>query len=271
MKLEGARVLLTGASGGIGRALASELSRRGSQLLLSARNEPALLAMVESLARRGQVAEAVASDLCISAERAYLAQFASEWMGGVNVLVHCAGAMSFGFFDETPASELSRMLSVNFMAPMLLTRELLPDLKLQPEARVVAIGSTLGHIGQPGFAGYCASKAALACFVEAMQRECAESTVSFCYVAPRPTRTKINSDAVIQMNRELGVSFDSPERVAVAVADAIERDAPRTIIGWRESLRVRLNTWLPRLADSDLRARLAAIRRFAERKPELEL
>ena len=147
---------------------------------------------------------------------------------------------------------------------MLLTQELLPLLQEQEDARVINIGSTFGSIGYPGFSAYCASKFGLRGFTEALRRELADTGTRVSYIAPRATRTALNTDTVVAMNDELGTAMDDPSQVANEVLAAIHGSA-RTdkFIGWPEKIFVRINALLPAVVDSSLRKQLPIIRRFA--------
>ena len=105
---------------------------------------------------------------------------------------------------------------------MLLCQGLLPLLRNRPEAAIVNIGSTFGSIGHPGFATYCASKFGLRGFTETLRRELADTEVQVYYVAPRATRTDMNSAAVVQLNEELGNAMDPPDVVKTQPCSRLE-------------------------------------------------
>ena len=159
------------------------------------------------------------------------------------------------------------MLDINLLSPILLCQEMLPLLGKQAVARIINIGSTFGSIGYPGFSAYCASKFGLRGFTEALRRELDGSAVQVSYIAPRATRTELNSDAVVAMNAELGTAMDDPDAVAAAVIRSIvgSRRSDQ-YIGWPEKLFVRINALLPGLVDNSLRKQLPVIRRFATQK-----
>ena len=246
------RVLLTGATGGIGRAFAAELARHGAALLLTGRNDERLGAYVKVLRDRyGVDIEAVPADLGSPADRARLADAARAF--GVNVLVNNAGVNAFGRFDAQQAADLERVIATNVTAPMLLTRALLPMLESQDEACVVNIGSAIGSIGMPGQAAYCASKFALHGFSEALRRELGNGPVRVVYVAPRSTDTTMNDAAMRDMNARTGVRSDTPERVAALVYAAVAGKRRERFVGWPERLFVKINALLPGLVDNAVR------------------
>ena len=100
-------------------------------------------------------------------------------------------------------------------------------------------------------------------FTEALRRELADTNVSVRYVAPRATRTGINTSAVERMNAELGVAMDPPELVAKAVCDMLAGSRVEAVLGWPEKLFARVNGILPRVVDGALRKQLPVIRRYA--------
>ena len=261
MKPDAMRALLTGATGGIGRVLAAELHRRGATLLLVGRTEDALHPLARSLEPRSERVGTHAADLATESGRADVARHAVEW--GCNVLVNNAGLSEFALVDQQTDAGLERMFAVNVLAPMQLTRALLPHLSSLPEAAVLNVGSVFGSLAYPGFAAYSASKFALRGYTEALRRELADTRVRVHYLAPRATRTGMNAVAVERMNAELGVAMDPPDLVARAACDMLEQGRREAVLGWPEKAFVRINALLPRVVDGSLRRQLAVIRRHA--------
>lgn len=265
MDLNGRSVILTGASGGIGAALCDELVAAGACVLAVGR-DPVRLAQVAGRHPQGRVLP-LPLDLSTPAGRAQLLGAAGALPIRPSLLLIAHAQSGFGLFAEQSEQDLRQLLDTNLMAPMLLVRALLPLLQAQPQATVVAVGSTFGSLGFPGFAGYSASKFGLRGLFEALAREYADSHVRFQYLAPRATRTAFNTAQVDAMNQELKVGADTPERVARALRQAIERGDRRLQIGWPEKLFARLNGALPGLVDRSLKAQLPVVRRHAARAP----
>jgi short-subunit dehydrogenase len=263
MKATSIRALVTGGAGGIGQAIASDLLWRGASVLLVDRDTAALGRTAERLARFGDCVRTLAADLTSAADRQRICSTAAEWRGGVNVLVNNAGVNHFRMFEDQPAGQIDLAIAINVQAPMHLCHELLPHLRRQPEACILNTGSVFGAIGYPGYAVYSATKFAVRGFTEALRRELADTGVRVHYVAPRATRTGINTSAVERMNAELGVAMDPPEIVAKAVCDMLEGGRAEAVIGWPEKLFARVNGVLPRLVDGALRKQLPVIRRYA--------
>ena len=145
---------------------------------------------------------------------------------------------------------------------MQLTRRLLPELRRQPEAWIVNVGSIMGYLGYPGHAAYCASKFALRGFSEALRRELADSPVRVLYLAPRATRTAMNGAGICALNAELGVAMDEPPPWRRLLA-LLERPVRERLLGMPERLFARLNQVLPGLVDRALLRQLSTIRRHA--------
>lgn len=261
MQLHEARVVLTGASGGIGLAISAALCEAGAQVLAVARHQQALLPL---LGRYPQNLSFVAADLTVPTERRRVLR-AAEAIGGINLLINAAGVNHFAMLEQLDDSDIDTMLAVNVGAPICLTKLLLPLLKQADNAMVVNVGSTYGSIGYPGYASYCATKFALRGFSEALRRELADTRVNVLYVAPRATRTSMNSAAAQALNDALKASVDDPRTVAAAVIHAIAGDRRDLYLGWPERFFVRLNSLLPNLVDRGLRKQLPLIRRLSEK------
>jgi short-subunit dehydrogenase len=259
------RVLVTGGTGGIGSAVAEALLVRGACVLSTGRDHCHLAALSQRLARFGQRATFVAADLLLpqDRERLHRAALAAGEGAGINVLINNAGIGQFGLFDATNDSDIERLLAINVAAPLQLTRALLPTLRRQPAAAIVNIGSVLGTIGYPGQATYSATKFALRGFSEALRRELSDSSVRVLYVAPRATRTSLNSAAVERLNAALGVATDHPGVVAAAVCRALARGRKASVLGWPERLYARLNALAPSVVDRSLAASLPVIKEHA--------
>ncbi len=262
MKVNDKTVLLTGASGGIGKAIAVELAKRGAWLVLTGRNEVALNKLKNALENPSRH-EVMVADINNASDRKLL----TVQCGHVDILINNAGISDFEFLEYQREDVIEKMFTTNLLSPVYLTRMFLPILQNKKEAAVVNIGSSFGSIGFPGFASYCASKFGLHGFTEALRRELADTKVKVLYVAPRATKTDINKMSVVTMNEALGNAMDDPEVVARIVADAIEKKSIKDkFIGWPENLFVRINALLPALVDSNLKKQLATIKQHADVK-----
>ncbi|WP_053130061.1 SDR family oxidoreductase [Pseudomonas sp. MIACH] len=260
MRLSETRVVLTGASGGIGLAIATALCASGAQVLAVARHRAPLEGLLE---RYPEQLCWVGADLTFLADRRKVLA-AAEAIGGINLLINAAGINHFAMLEQLDDSDINGMLALNITAPICLTKLLLPLLKQAPSAMVVNVGSTYGSIGYPGYATYCASKFALRGFSEALRRELADTRVGVLYVAPRATHTSMNSPAAQALNDALKSNVDDPHTVASAVIQAIANQRRDLYLGWPERFFVRLNSLLPNLVDRGLRKQLPLVRRLSD-------
>jgi short-subunit dehydrogenase len=263
MKLEARRVLLTGATGGIGRVIARRLLEEGAHVLLVGRDEEALGSLVRAFAFAGDRVHAHVADLTQRMARAALCDVARQWHGGIDVLINNAGLNPFSMYEDLTPEQIDQCLAVNVQAPMHLCRDLLPSLKSRESAAIVNVGSVYGSIGFPGYVVYSATKFALRGFSEALRRELADSRVMVKYLAPRATRTAMNSSAVEEMNSRLEVAMDPPERVARELIGLLKGRRNSAVVGWPEKVFVKVNAVLPGIVDRAVRGQLPIVRAFA--------
>jgi short-subunit dehydrogenase len=263
MKLAGSRALVTGAGGGIGRAIVGELLRCGVQVLMVDRDGRAMEEIDAPAPGAAAHLERHVADLASAEERLRLCAIARAWRGGINILVNNAGLNPFGLYEDLQPAQIDLAIAVNLQAPMHLCRELLPHLRTQCPAAIVNTGSVFGAIGFPGYVAYSTTKFALRGFTEALRRELAGSGVAVQYLAPRATRTTINSPTVERMNLELGVAMDPPARVAETLVALLRSGRASAVVGWPERAFVKLNAMLPAVVDRAVRGQLPIIERHA--------
>jgi len=260
MNLSGSRILLTGATGGIGRCLALELARRGARLVLAGRDANRLDLLAGKIAAVRAPAAALPVDLALPGSHTDLVDRAIRAMSGLDAIVNNAGRSHFGAFAAQDEASIRSLIETNLTAPLLLARAALPHLIARGSGRIVNVGSVFGAIGFPNHAAYSATKFALRGFSEALRRELADTGVKVLHVAPRATATAMNGPAARAAMAESGTAVDAPEVVAAVIAGAIEDDREEVTIGRPERFFARLNALLPRLVDGPLirQARAAA-------------
>jgi len=258
MKLNKARILLTGATGGLGEALTSQLSAAGAALLLTGRNADKLAAIPLAAG-----AECVRLQADLSTLEGIAAAASAARRFNANMLINNAGVGGFGLLESQDWAEVDQILATNLVVPIRLTHALLPWLKVQPEAAVVNIGSTFGSIPFAGFAAYSSAKAGLRGFSQALRRELADSSVRVIHIAPRAIDTALNSAAVNRLNAALKNTSDSPASVAAGIVRTLQNKAAESHLGFPERLFAWINGVSPSLIDRGLSGKLATIKHHA--------
>lgn len=256
--LRGKTVLLVGASGGIGQALAIQLDKLGATLMLTGRNASTLQPLAASLQHSPHC---VIADLATDIGRENLLSALPHALYGV---IFAAGLNDFSLLQQQAPAKITQLFTLNVLMPIFLTQALLP--KLMHDGRLLYIGSSLGAIGYPGYAAYGASKAALRNFVQALKRELADQPLQLCHIAPRATQTEMNSATVQQMNQQLGSKTDSPIWVASHIIQQLLAPKMQDVdLGYPEKLFIKINAVFPNIVDSSLRKQLPLIKHFADK------
>lgn len=188
--LAGSRAILTGASSGIGRALAVELASQGVALVVTARREERLRELAELITGRGGRVVPVVGDITDPELRQQLIAAAQNHYGGLDLLVNNAGIGALGLFEHANPERLRRLLEVNFFALVEMTRLALPLLRQGHTPMVVNVSSILGHRGVPYSSEYSASKFAVHGFSEAIRTEFTRLGIDVLVVSPGTTQTE---------------------------------------------------------------------------------
>ncbi|MBU1293617.1 MAG: SDR family oxidoreductase [Gammaproteobacteria bacterium] len=262
--------LLTGATGGIGQAIAKALANKGVSLILQGRSESRLQQLSDSLTGEHKI---LVADITTIQGREKICRMAE--LNAISMLINNAGVGQFSLLEETEEAVIVDTLEINLLAPILLIQELLPLLQKADQQQpapsyVINVGSAFGSIGFAGQSIYCASKFGLRGFTEALYRELADTNVHVSYFAPRATATSINSDQAMAMNKALGNSVDSPESVANALIQQLEKGHARLFVGFPEKLFVKINGAFPHIVDKALFKKLPIIKRFLRREKDVE-
>ncbi len=217
MDLAGQTVLLTGATGGLGRAIAGALADRGARLVLSSRKAEELEALAATLPGDGH--RAAVSDLAEGEAALRLLEEAGE----VDVLVANAGLPASGKLDDFSQEEIGRALRVNLEAPMRMARELLPAMESRGRGHMVFVSSISGQASTPRASLYAATKFGLRGFALCLRDDLRDSPVGVSIVSPGAVREAgMFADSHAKPPPALGTA--TPEQVAAAVVRVIERD-----------------------------------------------
>jgi NAD(P)-dependent dehydrogenase (short-subunit alcohol dehydrogenase family) len=210
------RIVITGASRGIGRAIAERLAAPGRELVLHGRSTPALVEVATVVRARGAQARVVTANLATIGGVRALAAVADD--APVRALVNCAGVAVVKKVEDISAEEWERALFLNVTAPFLLVKSLLSN--LAPGSAVVTILSVAARRGFPGWSAYCTAKHALEGFTTSVREELRERGVRVVNIYPSATDTPLWDGVVGAWPRERMIA---PGQVADAVAFALER------------------------------------------------
>jgi short-subunit dehydrogenase len=217
MELAGRKALLTGATGGLGRAIATALADRGATLLLSARQPDALEALAAGLPGEGH--RVLPADLAEVGAAEKLVEEAGE----VDILVANAGLPGADWLPDFTADEVTRALRVNLEAPMLMARALCTPMVERGSGHMVFIASLSGKAASPRTSVYSATKFGLRGFALGLRTDLGPKGVGVSLVSPGFIREAgMFADAGAKPPAGLGTA--RPEQVGAAVARAIERD-----------------------------------------------
>ena len=221
-ELRGLRIILTGASEGIGRALALALAARKARIVLAARDASRLETLARECRAAGGEAHAVPTDVANAHDCEWLIAEAMRALGGIDVLVNNAGITMWSRFDALADLEVfERLLEVNYLAPVRLTSLALPHLK-ESKGLMVAVASLAGLTGVPERTAYAGSKHALVGFCDSLRIELAGSGVDVCVVAPDFVVTETHKRAIGPDGEPLGSSPMQQLRIMTA-AECAER------------------------------------------------
>ena len=269
-KLNGLRVLVTGASQGIGRALVVEAAKRGCKVLAAARSQPLLDELAAEVRAAGGTVETVAADITKPEDRAAMVSAATRHFGGLDVLVNNAGIGATGHFMDSEPDVLRQIFETNFFGLTETTRVFLPLLKQGVTPAIVNISSVVGRRALPARSLYSASKFAVAGFSEAIRAELAKDGIDVLVVSPGLTRTNFSKNMLEQkarmpMDHMRGMTS---EEVAVATLRAMERGTLETTLTFKGKMLVLVNRFAPWVVDffSKKKVRELFADEIAERK-----
>jgi short-subunit dehydrogenase len=214
MKVDGSRILLTGATGGLGDALARGLHARGAKLVLTGRRTDVLTPLADELG-----AEAIAADLSVRADVERLASSAGE----IDVLIANAALPATGHLLELSQRQIDTMLEVNLGAPIALVRAFAPAMAARGSGQIVLIGSLSGKTASPGSSIYNASKFGLRGFAHSAREDLRSSGVGVSVIMPGfISDAGMYADAGVKLPPGVGTS--TPQQVTAATIAAIERN-----------------------------------------------
>lgn len=248
-------MLITGASGGIGQALALAAARRQVRLVLAARAADRLAALATSLRQVGAEVVVVPTDLIQPDDRTRMFQMANAALGGLDILVNNAGIGAHGHFIDLGPEVLRQVMEVNFFATAENCREAIPLLARGRQPLIVNISSMAGRRGVPAWTEYSASKFAVCGFSEALRAELARFAIDLMLVVPGLTRSDLGAHLLAHKGRR-PPDFSRglpPEVVAEKILCGMERNRSELRIERNARLLLFVNWLFPRFVDWRMR------------------
>lgn len=241
MKVQGARIALTGASSGLGRALALAAADRGARAVaLIARSEGALREVALEVERRGAAALVLVGDVAHGDQAAELAARAEEGLGGVDIAIANAGISQRSRATDFDAARFRHLLDVNLVGAAAFLGALVPTQVARGRGQLVAVSSVAAYKGLPGNGFYSSSKAALSNLMESWRLELAPRGVVVTLVEPGFIRTPM-----VEKNRFHMPFLVEPEDAAARVLNAVEADRARLVFPWQMGVVMGLLRHLP--------------------------
>ncbi|WP_020468996.1 SDR family NAD(P)-dependent oxidoreductase [Zavarzinella formosa] len=262
--LTGMRVLVTGASQGIGRALAELAAKRGMKVLAAARSIELLNQLAETVRKQGQTLEVVQADVASEEGRNAMVAAAREKFGGLDILINNAGIGATGHFADSEPEVLRRIIETNFFGTVETTRAFLPLLKEGKLPALVNVSSILGKRAIAGRSLYSASKFAVEGWSQAIRAEFARFDIDVITINPGLTQTNFSQNMLekkgkMQLDHMRGMTS---EQVANATLNAIAGGKKIVNLTFKGKVLLFVNRFAPDLIDRISRKKVRGI--FAE-------
>ncbi len=254
MKFTNKNIWITGASSGIGEALAHAFARRGARLILSARNHTALDRVAADCLQLGAAYTLVQPlDLADTDSLAGLADAVQAQAGPIDILINNGGISQRSLAAETRLAIDEKLMRVNYLGTVALTKAVLPAMLQRQSGHILAVTSLVGKFGSPLRSGYSASKHALHGFFDSLRAELSSSGIQILLVCPGFIRTNISINALTANGSAQGSMDDAtnqgmlPATLAEKVIRAISTNQQEVWIGGKETLGVYVKRFFPRL------------------------
>ena len=244
MNIQGKTALVTGASRGIGRAIALEFARQGiKRLLLVARNRQDLARVAAEITLMG--VEVVTLSLDLTKPSSISIAISQTWRNHkpIHLLVNCAGVAHQATFLESRIPKVEEEISLNLLGMLTITRLMAKRMASQKEGTIINVSSLMGKVAAPTMSTYSATKFAIVGFTQALRRELATHNIQVIALLPSLTDTDMAHN--LQLFR--WVMPMSPEKVAQALITGLYKDSAEILVGWQSHLAVwcqRLFPWL---------------------------
>jgi len=250
-EIKGSRAIVTGASSGIGRAIALQLARQGAGVVAVARRRQRLAELAEEAGKFGGKIETVAGDITDPQTRETAIDAARSRLGGLDILVNNAGVGAVGPFEDSNPDRARKVMEVNFFAAVELIRSALPLLRRGNKPIIVNVSSIVGLRGTPLNSEYCASKFAVQGFSESLRAELVKHAIDVLVVNPGTTQTEFFDSVIEQTAQPAWPEHKAvaPESVAAQTVRAIRRGDHAIIPYFWGKMMYWINRLSPRLMD----------------------
>ena len=245
------RFLLTGATSGIGKALAKQLLELGVALAIVGRNAEKLQTLVAEFANFKGKVHPISGDVGIEADQSRIVSEAVRQLGGLDGLINNAGIASWGHFAGGTEEILRQIMEVNFHGPAELIRHAIPHLTEGREPIIVNVSSMTGRKAMPAWSEYSASKHALCGLTEALRGEMARFGIDTLLVIPGLTKTGLQKD-MLRNDGKVKIDYESgmePTYVADKIVKAIRSGKQEIVVGSDARRMLLVNRFLPRFLD----------------------
>ena len=262
MNLTGKRILLTGATGGLGAELAMQLAEQGAVLTLVGRDENKLSQLKNTLDKSSSKTYYITADLNEPQANIHIIEAARKNMGDIDILINNAGVLDFIRFEHQTDERIAQMIHTNVTAPIQLTRAILGHFKSNNKGHIVFVGSIFGSLGFPYFSTYCASKFAVHGFSQSLRRELLGTDIGVTYIAPRGIKTPMNDARTVAMWEKDGSQMDDANTVATIIVKALIAEREEVFIGFPQSFFAWLNGAFPKLVSMGVRKTTLIARQF---------
>jgi dehydrogenase/reductase SDR family member 7B len=247
-------VIITGASSGIGKALAFSFGREGAKIVITGRKKEPLMQVSDELSKVGIDNLPIVSDVSIEADNQDVINKTLEKYGKIDILINNAGISMRSMFEDCEVDVIKKVMDINFYGTVYATKYALPHIK-KTKGSIVGISSIAGYRGLPVRSGYSASKFAMNGFLEALRTELLHTGVHVLTACPGFTQSNIRvaslgSDGNLkgESMRDEGNMMTS-EEVAERILKAVKNRDRDMVLTLQGKLVVFLNKWLPKLTD----------------------
>ena len=259
--LENKLILITGVSSGIGRASAVEFSKHNMKLALVARSTEKLNELQKIIKLNNEHVAVFPFDLYDTEKIPELIQkIEKRFSQSIDILLNCAGHAVLGNVENVPVHAYQKNLDLNFIAPLILTKSILINMKKKKSGQLIYLSSGVGKRGLPGVSSYCATKSALNSFTESLRVEILNFNIDVILISPGLVKTEFNKR--LNIYGKLSETFTrgkekEPSFVAKEIVIASLKRKKSVILSSKTRLGILMSFFFPRLVDKILSKKIS--------------